>query len=229
MKTCHFVLAGVLAACAAAPALAQQNTLRLGISSIQPRATTGEFSGPLTPGGIRLQVRDQQAVLFSYARDLDDQWGLEFALGLPPTHDIALKVGNASLPGNAQALSGQVGARVRQIAPTLFVNYKFLDNTSRLRPYIGAGVNYTHFDKARTTDAGNALDGGPTSVSLKDSAGLALQAGATYRIDNRWSVSAVLATARVQSTVRTNTLGIERSAAIRFRPRVFVLALGYSF
>ena len=118
---------------------------------------------------------------------------------------------------------------MRQVAPTFFVNYKFLEKTSPWRPFVGVGVNYTRFDKTSSTAAGNALNGGPTSISLEDSVGLALQGGIAYQINNQWSVSAALVTARVKSKITTNTLGIERSADIKFSPRVLTVALGYSF
>lgn len=229
MKTKHLLLASLLAAFAAAPAVAQQNTVKIGISNVQPHSSTSDFSGPFTPSGISLEVRDKTTPFFSYTREIDDQWNVELALGLPPTHDIALKINNAGLPASAQALSGQVGAKVRQVAPTLFVNYKFLEKTSPWRPFVGAGINYTRFDKTSSTAAGNTLNGGATSISLEDSVGLALQGGVTYQIDNQWSVTAALATAYVNSKITTNTLGIERTADIRFKPRVFTVAVGYSF
>ena len=229
MNSTHLLLASLMAACAATPALAQQNTVKLGISNVQPHSSTSDFSGPFTPPGISLEVRNKTTPFFSYTREIDDQWNVELALGLPPEHDIALKFNNAALPGSAQALSGQVGAKVRQVAPTLFVNYKFLEKTSPWRPFVGVGVNYTRFDKTGSTPAGNALNGGATSISLEDSVGLALQGGVTYQITNQWSVSAALATARVKSKITTNTLGIERSADIKFNPRVFTVAVGYSF
>ena len=229
MNTRHLLLASMLAAMAACPVLAQENTIKLGLSNVQPHSSTSDFSGPFTPTGISLEVRNKTTPFFSYTRELNDQWNVELALGIPPTHDIALKVNNAALPASAQALSGQIGAKVRQVAPTFFVNYKFLEKTSPLRPFIGAGINYTRFDKTSSTAAGNTLNGGPTSISLEDSVGLALQGGVTYQINNQWSVSAALATARVKSKITTNTLGIERSADIKFNPRVFTVAVGYSF
>ncbi|NDP61634.1 OmpW family outer membrane protein [Polaromonas sp.] len=225
----QLAIAGILAACAAAPSMAQQNTIKLGISNVQPHSSASDFSGPFTPSGISLEVRDKTTPFFSYTRELSDQWDVELALGFPPKHDIALKVSNPALPGSAQALSGQVGATIRQVAPTLFVNYKFLEKTSVLRPFVGAGINYTRFDKTHSTAAGDALNGGPTSISLEDSVGLALQAGVAWRLSNEWSVSASLATARVTSKITTNTLGIERHADITFKPRVFTVAVGYSF
>ena len=229
MKTTHLVLAGLLAALAACSAMAQQNTLRVGIANVQPHSSTGDFSGPFTPSGISIEVRDKNTPFFSYSRELNDQWDIEFALGYPPTHDIALVVNNPGLPVSAQALNGQVGAKVRQVAPTLFFNYKFLEKTSAIRPFLGVGINYTSFDHTSSNAAGNALNGGPTSISLEDSVGLALQGGLIYRISNQWSLTASLATARVKSKITTNTLGIERTADIQFHPRVFVLSAGYSF
>ena len=229
MNNKHLLLASILAASAAGSALSQQNTVKLGISNVQPHSSTSDFSGPFTPTGISLEVRNKTTSFFSYTREIDDQWNVELALGVPPTHDIALTINNAALPASAQALSGQIGAKVRQVAPTLFVNYKFLEKTSPLRPFLGVGINYTRFDKTSSTAAGNALNGGPTSISMEDSVGLALQGGVTYQINDEWSVSAALATARVKSKITTNTLGIERSADIKFSPRVFTVAVGYSF
>ncbi|MDB5844623.1 MAG: outer membrane protein [Polaromonas sp.] len=209
--------------------MAQQNTVKLGISNVQPHSSASDVSGPFTPGGISLEVRDRATPFVSYTREINDQWDVELGLGIPPKHDIVLKINNAALPGSAQALSGQVGATIRQVAPTLFVNYKFLEKTGVLRPFVGAGINYTRFDKTHSTAAGDALNGGPSSISLKDSVGLALQAGVAWRLSNAWSVSASLATARVKSKITTNTLGIERRADISFKPRVFTVAMGYSF
>ena len=229
MKHRQLAIAGVLAACAAAPSMAQQNTFRLGISNVQPNSSASDVTGPFTPGGIGLEVRDKTTPFISYTREISDQWDVELALGIPPRHDIVLEVNNTALPGSAQALSGQVGATVRQVAPTVFVNYKFLEKTSPLRPFVGAGINYTRFDNTHSTAAGDALNGGPSSISLEDSVGLALQAGVGWQLSDEWSVSASLATARVKSKITTNTLGIERHADITFKPQVFTVAMGYSF
>ena len=229
MKFSDSVLAGLLAASAAAPVLAQQNTIRLGISQVQPHSSTSDFVGPFTFSGIRVEVRDKTTPFISFTREINDQWDLELALGVPPTHDIALNINNPVLPASAQALSGQVVAKVRQVAPTLFANYKFLEKTSAIRPFVGIGINYTRFDNTSSTAAGNTLNGGATSIALEDSVGLALQGGVVYRFNELWSLSAAVATAQVKSKITTNTLGIERTADIRFRPRVFTVAVGYSF
>ena len=229
MKFSDSVLAGLLAASAAAPVLAQQNTIRLGISQVQPHSSTSDFVGPFTFSGIRVEVRDKTTPFISFTREINDQWDVELALGVPPSHDIAVLINNPALSASAQAHSGQVVAKVRQVAPTLFANYKFFEKTSAFRPFVGIGINYTRFDNTSSTAAGNTLNGGATSISLEDSVGLALQGGVVYRFNELWSVSAALATAQVKSKITTNTLGIERTADIRFKPRVFTVAVGYSF
>lgn len=233
MATKKFLLisavASTLASLACSTVLAQQTTIRVGYANIQPNSSASDVSGPFTPPGLSLDVRSTSTAVFSLIREINDIWDVELAFGIPPTHDVALKVNNASLPGSAQALNGQIGARVRQVAPTIFANYKFLDRSSAWRPFLGVGLNFTKFDKSDSTAAGNTLNGGATSISLKDSFGLALQGGVVYRIDNQWSLSAALATAMVKTTMTTNTYGVQRTADIKFRPTVLSLSVGYSF
>ncbi len=244
MKTKYFLLAGVLLITAAVPALAQQNTIRFGVTNIQPHSSAGDFSGngpaAFTPPGSSLYVRDKTTAFFSYSREINDNWDVELALGVPPTHDVILKVNTANPALNA-AFNGQKGATVQQIAPTLFANYKFLEKSSAFRPFVGVGINYTRFGQYNVTDAGNQLNCGggaipgcgPSSLSMSDSWGLALQAGATYKFTKEWSMTVSVATAQVKSTITTNTPtavgNIQRNADIKFNPVALTIAAGYSF
>lgn len=122
-----------------------------------------------------------------------------------------------------------VVARVQQAAPTLFLNYKFLDASSALRPYVGVGINYTHF-KVTSTQAGNDLySDGLVRISSTDSIGLAFQTGLTYKVDKNWSASAGWTTAAVKNNVTIRTEHSEQSLTYRFHPSVFSLMVGYSY
>lgn len=214
----------------ASTAWAEQNTVRIGYTSVAPNSSASAISGPLTPANsLSLEVKNQNTLFFSYARSFTDNIDVELALGVPPTHDVAIKIINPSLPASVQAYDGKVGAKVRQVAPTLFVNYKFFSKESQFRPFIGAGINYTKFDKTESTADGNAINGGPTNIALKDSVGLAFQAGLGYQINDNWSIVGSVATARVKTQLTTNTLGVVRTADIKFRPTVLTLSVGYSF
>ena len=109
------------------------------------------------------------------------------------------------------------------------MNYKLGEVGSQFGPFVGVGVNYTVFDKADSTAVNNAINGGATSLKLDDSVGLALQLGVTAKLGGPWSVTGAWSTAQVKTKLTTNTLGIERTANIKFRLSVVTLAVGYSF
>lgn len=221
----------VLALGASGTALAQSTTLKLGLVNIEPNSSATAIAGPFTPiDALSLKVKSQSTLFFSAAREIDQHWEAELALGVPPTHDIAVVVLNpAAVPGSVAALDGAIGAKVRQVAPTLFANYRFGDNTSQFRPFVGLGVNYTSFDKTESTPVNDAINGGATTIKLKDSVGLAFQLGATAKLGGPWSITGSWSTARVKTQLTTNTFGIERTADITFHPSVLTIALGYSF
>jgi outer membrane protein len=214
-------------------ASAQQNTLRFGFTHVQPNSSATDATGPFLlgpPSGVSLTVQNQDTAFFSYARSINDNMEVELALGYPPTHDVTAKLNPAIVPGYiVSAFQGQVIAKVRQIAPTVFFNYKFGETQSTWRPFVGVGINYTRFDKRESTATGNALNGGPTDISLSDSWGLALQAGVSYRLSDKWSLNASVATAQVKTHLTATTAGAVRSIDIRFRPTVLTLSAGYSF
>ena len=142
MKTQHFftfcAVVTALAGLSSGAAMAQQNTIKLGVASVHPNSSASDVRGPFTPSGISLNVENITTPVFGYERAFDNNWSVEFALGAPPTHDVTLKVNNSAIPGSAQGLNGQVGARVRQVAPTVFINYRFLDSSSAIRMNIAS-------------------------------------------------------------------------------------------
>lgn len=224
-------VAAALACGATGSAFAQATTLKLGLVNIEPNSSATAVSGPFTPvDALSLKVKSQSTLFFSAARELTPNWEVELALGVPPTHDVAVVILNpGAVPGGVAALNGAIGAKIRQVAPTLFANYKFGDATSQIRPFVGVGVNYTVFDKTESTPVNDAINGGPTNIKLKDSIGLALQLGVTAKLGGPWSITGAWSTAQVNTKMTTNTLGVQRTADITFRPSVVTVAVGYSF
>ena len=109
------------------------------------------------------------------------------------------------------------------------LNYNFLSENSPLRPYIGAGVNYTTFYDRDSTAAGNAANGGPTKLSLTSSVGPAGTVGVHWKIAGRWTFNASYSISRVNSDIESDTAGVVRTTHIKFGPQALVLAGGYSF
>jgi outer membrane protein len=252
----RMALAPLVLGLTASAAMAQTYTFKIGAGSIDPRATSGDVQGSVAVhypvnylgnvtlnSGVQLEVQRQTALLFSIERSFDDHWGAELMLGLPPTHDVKLRSASPSvsptpLPssllaaGTAQKLQqydGQVVAKVKQIAPTLFINYHFMEASAACRPFVGAGVNYTNF-KVTSTDAGTQLYAdGPVRISSTDSIGLAFHMGVDYKFNKNWLVSAAWATAAVKNNITIRTDHSEQTASYRFHPSVFSVMLGYQF
>ena len=88
---------------------------------------------------------------------LTDNWGVELLAATPFSHSVS----TAGL--------GEV-AKVKHLPPTLMAQYYFGDANSKVRPYVGAGINYTTFfdEEGRGALAG-------TDVSVDSSWGMAGQ------------------------------------------------------
>lgn len=222
-------LLGVIAS--SSMSFAQTTTLKVGWVNIEPNATASSISGAFTPvDALSLSIKRQSTAFFSFSREINDDWDAELALGVPPTHDVSVVVKNAALvTPTVSAANGQVAATVRQVAPTLFANYWLSSKGSTVRPFVGVGVNYTSFDNANSTPVNTMVNGGATSIQLTDSMGIAMQLGVAIKMDGPWSLNAAWSTAQVKTKMTTNTLGIERTADVSFKPSVVSVSLGYSF
>ena len=203
-----------------------KNTVRLGYYFVHYSATAADLSGPFTPAGINLRVENVNTPYFAYLRRLAPHWELELAAGVPPktkTYGVGPNY-LGSVPFN-----GQEVATAKWFSPTVLLEYVFCDEHAAIRPYVGAGLNYTHFYDRQSTAAGNAANGGPTSTDLNDSVGPAATAGVSYHPLQHWEVMASFSIARVKSNYDSDTAGIERRTTVDFHPTTWVLGVGYSF
>jgi len=219
------IVASAWVACSA-PAAAQDNTVRAGIYIIRYHSSADDISGAFAPSGLNLDLKNVNTVYFAYIRRLSAHLDLELAGGYPPKTETVAK-GPATV--GSVPYDGQIIATAKWFSPTLLLNYKFLDQTSPVRPYAGIGINYTHFYDRTSTEAGNAVSGGPTSISLSDSIGPAATVGVFYRLPQNWSVDASFSMAKVKSKLEANTSGAIRRTTIDFKPTAWVISAGYSF
>jgi outer membrane protein len=229
-------LAALALAATSLPAAAQ-TVVRVGLANVDPNSSASDLRGPTAfpapgsvPAGVSLSVKSQSTLLLTLSRTLVSNWDAELALGVPPTHDVVAKLDTSNPQlATVAGLQGHVIAKIRQFSPTAFVNYNFGDSSSMLRPFVGLGINYTKFDKTESTADGNALAGGATRISLSDSTGWAAHAGVNWQVDPQWSVSGSWSTADVKTTLTASTAGYDRTADIKFRPRVLAITVGRSF
>jgi outer membrane protein len=212
--------------CASAVADEYINDVRLGLYSVFYHTSADDLSGPYVPPGVNLNAENLETLYAGYIVHLPANFAAEIAFGYPPISKVKGQ-GPAAL--GSVPYDGQVISSARWISPTLLFEYNFLDASSRWRPYIGVGVNYTTFYDRDSTAAGNAASGGPTKLSLTASVGPAATAGVTYRISDRWAAHASYSFSQVKTNLTADTDGIIRTTRISFGPQALVVSVGYSF
>src|SRR5215469_4881250 len=209
---------GVAAALAASGAYADNagpNDIRLGMYFVHYESEAGDISGPFTPAGLNVHLQNVETLYAAYVRTLSTHFVAELAFGYPP---LTKTEGRGPAMLGSVPYNGQVISTARWVAPSLLFEYVFGNPGSRLRPFIGAGVNYTKFVARQSTTAGDAVAGGPTSISLPASVGPAATAGLSYELNDRWHVYASYSVARVNTKLTADTAGILRTTEIHFWP-----------
>jgi outer membrane protein len=210
------------------PAFADEppNDVRLGLYSVFYHTSADDITGPYVPAGVNLKAENLETLYIGIVHHFPENFAVELAVGYPPLAKIKgsglAKVG--SVPYDDVVISG-----ARWISPTLFLEYNFLPDTAPVRPFFGAGVNYTVFYDRDPTAAGNAASGGPTRISLTSSVGPAVTGGLTFRISDRWHLHASYSWAQVKTHFTGDTDGFERTSHISFAPQALVISGGFSF
>ena len=172
---------------------------------------TNGISGVGVPPGADVEVSNATTVIFVYERLFTPNVGLEFVIGVPPK----LKAnGTGSI-----AFLGEV-LTVRNVSPTLLLNYHFFSPSDALRPYVGAGINYTRFASVHSSLA--------PDVKMGYSTGLALQAGLTYAITKDVGLFASIAKLNVKSKVVATGANV-LTTTVDFRPIVYSAGVSYQF
>ena len=200
------VLPLLIAAAFASPAVLAHQAgdilVRGGLAFVSPQTSSDDVLGT---GELDIDSNIQLGLTLSYM--LTDNWGVELLAATPFSHSV-------STPG-----LGEV-AKVKHLPPTLMAQYYFGDANSKVRPYVGAGINYTTFfdEEGRGALAG-------TDVSVDSSWGLAGQVGLDMAINDRWFVNASAWLIDIDTDVHTAVGTINTS----IDPVAFMFGVGYRF
>lgn len=213
-----------------APAFADEaapnNTLRVGFEDVFYHTSADNLAGPFVPAGVNFKAKDLQTLYIGYVRNLSTHFLVELALGYPPLSKVE---GRGPATVGSVPYNGQTVSSARWLSPTVFLEYEFFDRDAKLRPFIGAGMNYTAFYDREFTAQGNAASGGPTKLSLNSSVGPAGTMGLDYHISGNWHAYASYSISQVKTRIFADTDGVIRTSHIKFGPQVLVIAAGYSF
>ena len=134
------------------------------------------------------------------------------------TPNIAAELIAAITPHDVRTNGGVDAGGAWLLPPTLTLQYHFTQ-LSDLKPYIGAGVNYTHFF---SEDAGVL-----NSVSYDDSFGAALQAGLDIPLKDNWYFNVDVKKVFISTTAKFSPSGIR--ADVDIDPWLVGVGIGYRF
>jgi len=210
--TLGLVAAGLLSAGVSSVAVAHQAgdiIFRAGAVMVSP-----DESSPVVANIAEFGVDDNTQLGLNFGYMITDNWGVELLAATPFSHDVSL---------------GALGkiAETKHLPPTLVAQYYFGDAQSKLRPYVGVGVNFTNFfDNDFTPEAKAA---GLDNLSLSTSWGFAAQVGLDYNINKDWLVNASVWYADISTDVNF-TLGQDAvSIDTDINPWVYMVSVGYKF
>lgn len=198
-----------MAALAAALALAAGSAhasddwfLRAGATNVNPTSGNGTLASTL-------------------ALDIDSETTLGFTVGRYLTDNVALEVLAAAPFSHTATLNGARSVDFKHLPPTVSLQYYFGGRDAAVRPFVGAGLNYTLvFDEQERGPVAG------TRVDLDNSWGLAAQAGLLWNVSDNWHATADVRWIDIDADARLNGASI---GTANVDPLVVSLMLGTSF
>jgi outer membrane protein len=200
MRSTRIALLASMAAIATPAAQAQDSDQwiwRVGVHTVQPKSDNGDL----------VTVDSALTLTFNATYLFNPNWGIEVLAALPFSHDINLNGG------------GKV-AETKHLPPTVSLQYHFNPSGS-LRPYIGAGLNYTLFFSEKTS---GVLAG--TELNLGPSFGPAAQLGIDFAINAAWAINVDARWMDIDTDAEVN--GVEVGTA-EIDPFAFGVSIGRRF
>ena len=194
-KILPLMIAAALAAPVAMAHQAGDFLVRGGLAFVSPQSSGNDF-----------EINDNAQLGLTLTYMATDNFGVELLAATPFSHSV--KMGDTEV------------AKVKHLPPTLMAQYYFGDVQSKVRPYVGIGVNYTtFFDEQGRGPLSNA------DVSLDNSWGMAGQVGLDMAINDRWFVNASAWIIDIDTDVHTAVGTINTS----IDPMAFMFGVGYRF
>jgi outer membrane protein len=228
-KLCASLIALALAAPLAQAHQAGDFIIRAGAATTAPNENSGELKldGAKVSGTKATLDSDTQLGL-TFAYMVTDHVGIELLAATPFQHTVGVR-GISAATGIA-GLDGKL-ADVKQLPPTLSLQYYPMESTSKFQPYAGVGINYTmFFDEDLTRER---KDQGFSNLKLQDSVGLAGQLGMDYMLTDNMLVNASVWYVDIDTKATVDgptALGVGRTKVnVDVDPWVYMVGVGYKF
>lgn len=211
------LLAALAVATGAAPAAAKQGDVLVRLRAVM--VSPNESSGPVLPSfpGATVGVSNSFAPEIDFTYMATDHIGAELIVATTK-HTIS---GRGALQGVGDLATTWV------LPPTLTLQYHFVPE-AKVRPYVGAGINWSIFYSDNASDQLEAAVG-PTNVTLSNSVGWALQAGVDFDISEKVFLNVDVKYIDMSTTATLTSGALVNRVDVDINPLVFGVGLGMRF
>ncbi len=182
---------------------------RLGVAQVSPNTDSDNNMAGIPGAEVDVSASTGLALNLTYM--VTDNWGVEVLGALPFSHDV-------DAAGSIDGLGTLI--ETDELPPTFMAVYNFSPKAD-VRPYVGAGINYTVFMDEKGVGAFAGTD-----VELDSSMGLALEAGVDVDINSDMYFNASLWYVDISTTAKVNGADI---GDVDINPWVVFLGLGWKF
>ncbi|MBM3107157.1 MAG: OmpW family outer membrane protein [Pseudomonas sp.] len=198
--------------------------LRAGAITTAPNENSGDIKLDGTKvSGTKATLDSDTQLGLAFAYMLTDHIGLELLAATPFQHTVGVK-------GLGAGLDGKLGD-IKQLPPTLSLQYYPMEPSSKFQPYAGIGLNYTMFFDEDLSS--NRKAQGFSNLKLKDSVGLAGQLGMDYMINEHFLVNAAVWYVDIDTKATIDgpsALGVGKTKVdVDVDPWVYMVGVGYKF
>ena len=217
---------------AAAPAMAEFG-INVGAITVAPDDSSSSLNvveqvAGLPAGSTAVGVNSNTQLGLTFDYRFNPQWSVQLIAATPFSHDIKVK---------GSAIDGLAVGGTKHLPPTLLAQYHFMPEHQTFDPFVGVGVNYTVFFDSHTDAAlEGALDAlGVTGaddkvdLKLKNSFGLAFQAGMNVKLSDNLGLHLMLSKIDIDTTGRVQVNGTTvQSVDVKIDPLVAMIGVRWT-
>ncbi|MGH8440783.1 MAG: OmpW/AlkL family protein [Pseudomonas sp.] len=198
--------------------------VRAGAITVAPNEDSSDIKLDGTKvSGTKATLDSDTQLGLTFAYMLTDHIGLELLAATPFHHTVGVK-------GLGPGLDGKLGD-IKQLPPTLSLQYYPMEPSSKFQPYAGIGLNYTMFFDEDLDS--NRKAQGFSNLKVKDSFGLAGQLGMDYMINEHFLVNAAVWYVDIDTKATMDgptALGVGKTKVdVDVDPWVYMVGVGYKF
>lgn len=192
-------------------------------SLVAGSAVAHEAGSVIVRGGPIMVVPKASTNSDTFKFDVNSNAQLGLTATYMATENIGIELLAATPFSHEITLGNKLVGKTKHLPPSLYAQYYFLNKDASARPYVGAGVNYTTFFSEK------AILDGVTDLKLKDSWGMAFNAGVDIKLADNLFLNTSVWYAKIKSKATFKLGSDEHKVDVKLDPTVFFLGLGYRF